>query len=74
MECMTFHGRNKSGEDNLIWDGREQYTLLAGSMIRTEKASTTLQKGDMKFRRENAGLFISDGNLSYTIAIGIISV
>ena len=63
MEGMTFHGRTKSGEANLIWDGREQYTLLAGSMIRTEKEATTLLKGDVKFRRENAGLFMPDGKL-----------
>jgi hypothetical protein len=60
---MSFHGRTKQGEANLIWDGGNQYTLLAGSMIRTEKESETLLKGDVKFRREKAELFMPDGKL-----------
>ena len=64
---MSFHGRTKQGEANLIWDGHDQYTLLAGSIIRTEKESETLLKGDVKFRHENAGLFMPDGKLKRNI-------
>ena len=64
---MSFHGRTKQGEANLIWNGHDQYTLLAGSIIRTEKEADTLLKGDVKFRHENARLFMPDGKLKRNI-------
>jgi hypothetical protein len=67
IEGRSFHGRTTYGEANLIWDGRGQYTLLAGSKIRIERESSTLSRGDVEFRRANAGLFMPDGKLRQNI-------